>query len=125
MAVCISNRPQARDLIARGARLAEGLGGELYVLHVQSHKDDTPECKRTLEASLKFAENLGAHIVHLTGKHIASAAATYITEQRITQVIFGRSALRGLRKYLYFFAIQRFISEAPQVDLHIVTQEDR
>jgi len=125
VAVCISNRPQARDLIARGARLAEGLGGELYVLHVQSHKDDTPECKRTLEASLKFAENLGAHIVHLTGKRIASAAATYITEQRITQVIFGRSALRGLRKYLYFFAIQRFISEAPQVDLHIVTQEDR
>jgi two-component system, OmpR family, sensor histidine kinase KdpD len=125
VAVCISNRPQARDLIARGARLAEGLNGELYVLHVQSHKDESPESRRTLEASLKFAENLGAHVVQLTGKRIASATAAYITEQRITQALFGRSALHGLKKYLYFFAIQRFMSEAPHVDLHIVTQEDR
>ncbi len=42
VAVCISNRPQARDLIARGARLAEGLDGELYVLHVQNSKGRVP-----------------------------------------------------------------------------------
>ncbi len=30
VAVCISASSQARDLIARGARLAEGLGGEFY-----------------------------------------------------------------------------------------------
>ena len=125
VAVCISASSQARDLIARGARLAEGLGGELYVLHVQTRKDESADCKRTLEASLKFAENLGAHVVQLTGKRIASATAAYITEQRITQALFGRSALHGLKKYLYFFAIQRFMSEAPHVDLHIVTQEDR
>ncbi|MFP5266134.1 MAG: histidine kinase [Acidobacteriota bacterium] len=124
VAVCISSRPQARDLIARGARLAEGLGGELYVLHVQSEKDESADCKRNLEASIKFAENLGAHIIHLApGKHIASATAAFITEHRITQAMFGRSALHGLRKYLYFLAIQRFLSEAPHVDLHIINQE--
>ena len=32
--VCISSNAQARDLIARGARLAEALNAELYVLHV-------------------------------------------------------------------------------------------
>ena len=32
--VCISANTQARDLIARGARLAEALGAEFYVLHV-------------------------------------------------------------------------------------------
>jgi two-component system sensor histidine kinase KdpD len=35
----------------------------------------------------------------------------------------GRSALHGMRKYLYYLAIQKFMSEAPHVDLHIVTQE--
>ena len=125
VAVCISARPQARDLIARGARLAEGLDGELYVLHVQNPQDDTPDNKRTLEASLQFAANLGAQVVHLTGKNVSSATAAYVTEHRITQAIFGRSALHGLRKYLYFLAIQRFMSQAPHVDLHIITQEIR
>jgi two-component system, OmpR family, sensor histidine kinase KdpD len=123
VAVCISASAQARDLIARGARLAEGLGGELYVVHVQSPKDDSPERKRTLEASLQFASNLGAQVVHLTGKNIPSTTAAYVREHRITQAMFGRSALHGLRKYLYFLSIQRFMSEAPHVDLHIITQE--
>jgi two-component system sensor histidine kinase KdpD len=125
VAVCISASTQARDLIARGARLAEGLGGELYVVHVESNKDLSPERKRILDASLQFAQNLGAHIVQLTGKNIPSSTAAFVTEHRITQAIFGRSALHGLRKYLYYMAIQRFMSEAPHVDLHIITQDVR
>jgi two-component system sensor histidine kinase KdpD len=125
VAVCISASSQARDLIARGARLAEGLDGELFVVHVQSEKDEDPERRRTLEASLQFATNLGAKIVHLSGKNIPSTTAAFVKESRITQAIFGRSALHGLRKYLYYLAIQRFMSEAPHVDLHIVTQEGR
>jgi two-component system sensor histidine kinase KdpD len=123
VAVCISSNAQARDLIARGARLAEALSAELYVLHVGSERDQIPERKRTLESSLQFARNLGATIVNLTGSDTARVTAAYIREQRITQAIVGRSALHGLRKYLYYLAIQKFMSEAPHVDLHIVTQE--
>jgi two-component system, OmpR family, sensor histidine kinase KdpD len=123
IAVCISSNAQARDLIARGARLSEALGAELYVLHVSSERDQEPERKRTLEASLQFAKNLGASIATLTGTDTARVTATYVREQRITQAIVGRSALNGLRKYLYYLAIQKFMSEAPHVDLHIVTQE--
>jgi len=123
IAVCISSNAQARDLIARGAHLAEALSAELYVLHVASDRDAIPERKRTLESSLQFAKNLGAFIVPLTGADTARVTAAYIREQRITQAIVGRSALHGLRKYLYYLAIQKFMSEAPHVDLHIVTQE--
>ena len=125
IAVCISSNAQARDLIARGARLAEALSAELYVLHVASDRDAIPERKRTLESSLQFAKNLGAFIVPLTGTDTAAVTAAYIREHRITQAIVGRSALHGLRKYLYYLAIQKFMSEAPHVDLHIVTQETR
>lgn len=124
IAVCISSNAQARDLIARGARLSEALGGELYVLHVESERDRNPERKRTLDSSLQFATNLGATIVNLTGGDTARVTAAYIRDQRITQAIVGRSALRGMRKYLYYLAIQKFMSEAPHVDLHIVTQEN-
>ena len=125
IAVCISSNHQAKDLIARGARLADALNGELYVLHVTRERDQEPERKRTLEASLQFARNLGASIVPLTGSDTARVTATYIRESRITQAIVGRSALHGLKSYYYYFAIQKFMSEAPHVDLHIVAQESR
>ncbi len=125
IAVCISSNAQAKDLIARGARLAEALNGELYVLHVTREHDDEPERKKTLESSLQFARNLGAAIVPLAGSDTARVTATYIRESRITQAIVGRSALHGLKSYLYYLAIQKFMSEAPHVDLHIVAQESR
>jgi two-component system sensor histidine kinase KdpD len=123
VAVCISSGPQARDLIARGARLAEALEAELYVLHVAGERDNDVERKRTLESSLQFAKNLGASIVPLTGSDTAHATAAFVRDHRITQAFVGRSAVHGLRSYMYYLAIQKFMSEAPHVDLHIITHE--
>ena len=125
VAVCISASPQARDLIVRGARLAEGMDGALFVVHVADRRDEQAERRVMLENHIQFATNLGAKVVRLTGSSVAAATAAFVTQERITQVFFGRSALRGLRKYLYYLAIQKFMSEATHVDLHIVTQDTR
>ena len=124
VAVCVSASPAARDLIARGARLAHGVNAEFLVLHLASERDRAAEPARALADNLQFAENLGAQIVHLQGSSVASASAQYATDHRVTQVIFGRSALTGIKKYLYFREIQRFVAAAPHVDLHIITQEN-
>lgn len=123
VAVCISSSPQARDLIARGAKLAGALSAEFYVLHVSNGREEDAERKRTLESSVQFARNLGATVVPLNGSDTARVTAAFVRDNRITQAIVGRSAVRGLRSYMYYLAIQKFMSEAPHVDLHIVTQE--
>ena len=123
VAVCISASPAARDLIARGARLSQGMDAEFYVLHLDPERDQEPEAARTLDDNLHFARNLGANIVRLKGSSVANATAEFARENRITQVMFGRSALTGLKKYLYFLAIQQFASAAPHTDLHIITQK--
>ncbi|MEG9438286.1 histidine kinase [Edaphobacter sp. HDX4] len=125
IAVCISSNSQAHDLIARGARMAEALNAELYILHVFSDRDQEPDRKRMLDASLQFARNIGAAVIDLIGPDTARATATFIRENRISQAIVGRSATHGLKSYLYYLAIQKLMSEAPNVDLHIVTQETR
>ena len=123
VAVCISANPGSRELMARGARMAERLDAEFYVLYVNREQDKGTERQRSLQANLQFAANLGGKVVHLNGPSIAAATAEFASQHRISQVIFGRSALKGLKKYLYFLAIQRFMSAAPHCDLHIVTQE--
>jgi two-component system sensor histidine kinase KdpD len=123
VAVCISPSPNARQLIARGARLAEGLDAELFVLHVNRGETLTEERARSLAANIRFAENLGARVIELKNSSVARATSEFVSRERITQVIFGRSAVKGLKTYLYYFAIQRFMTGAPHADLHIVTQE--
>ncbi len=123
IAVCISSNVQARDLVARGARLAEALTGELYVVHVQEEQDAEKDRRLFLENSLQLAANLGAQVVILQGKDTARTTGRFMCERRVTQAIVGRSATHGFRSYLYYFALQRFMAESPHVDLHIVTQE--
>jgi two-component system sensor histidine kinase KdpD len=123
--VCISANPRARYLIARGARLAEAVEGELYVLHVEGDRELDEESRRALENNVQFAANLKAQVVRVTAKSVPLAAAQLVREKRITQVIFGRSQIKGLRKYFYYYAIQRFLSDVPTVDVHIVTQPEK
>jgi two-component system sensor histidine kinase KdpD len=122
VAVCISANPESRDLIARGARMAEAMCGELFVLHVEGDREEPEKRRRSLEANIQFAENVGAKVVRLKGKSVPEVTADYVAKNRITQAIFGRSAVKGLKKYLYYRALQQFMSDAPHVDLHIVTQ---
>lgn len=124
VAVCISANPESRDLIARGARMAERLAAEFYVLYVRREQDKSPERQRSLDVNMQFAANLNGRVVQLDGSSIPLATGEYAAQHRITQVIFGRSALKGLKKYLYFLAIQRFMSAASHCDVHIITQEE-
>lgn len=126
VAVCISSNPASQQLIARGARLAQALGAEFYVVHVERGDDArTEERNRALAANIRFAENLGARVVQIGGAIVATTVAKFVRDHKITQVIFGRSATSGWRKYLYLVAINRFLANAANVDVHIVNQEPR
>jgi two-component system sensor histidine kinase KdpD len=123
LAVCVSGNPSGQYLIARAARLARRMDAELYVLHVDRDFGQRQEDAKTLEANLRFGENLGAHITRLKGKSVADAIAEFVRSKHITQVMFGRALIRDWRKYLYLSAVHRFLRESPPVDVHIVTQE--
>lgn len=125
VAVCISSNRASQQLIARGARMAQGLDAEFYIIHIQTEEDAEPEQRRSLEANIRFAENLGARYFSLPDTDIATGVARFTREYKITQVIFGRSAVQGWRRLLYLNAIQRYLKNAPAVDVHIVTQEQR
>jgi len=123
IAVCVSSSPAAQYLIARTARMAQRNDAEFFVIYVDIGVDGNPEDRRSLRQNLQFAENLGAQVVRSKGKGVAEEVAKIVREKHITQVVFGRSAQSGWRRYLYLSAIHKFLRDAPPVDVHIVTQE--
>lgn len=123
IAVCISSNPAAQYLIARGGRMAHALDGDFYVAYVDVSGDESDENCRTLAENVRFAENMGATVVRLNRGSVADRVAEFVRANHITQIIFGRSAQEGWRKYMYLTVIQRFLRQAPAVDVHIVTQE--
>ena len=123
IAVCVSSSPAAQYLIARAARMAERIEAELMIIYVDIGADENPQDERSLAENLRFAENLGAKIVRTKGRSVAEEVAKLVREKHITQVVFGRSAQVGWRRYLYLSAIHKFLRVAPPVDVHIVTQE--
>jgi two-component system sensor histidine kinase KdpD len=124
IAVCFSSNPRAQYLIARAARMARRMDAELFAIYVDIGQDKSDQNQNSLNANIQFSESLGAKVVKLIGKSVSSAAAEFVREKHITQVIFGRTAVEGWHKYLYMTAIHRFLRDAPAVDVHIVTQEN-
>jgi two-component system sensor histidine kinase KdpD len=123
IAVCVSSNPAAQYLIARGARMAQAMNAELFVVYTDLGQDASEANQRTLNANIRFAENVGATVVRRKGKSVAASVAEFVNEKHITQVVFGRSATRGWKRYFYLSAIHQFLRDAPAVDVHIVTQE--
>jgi two-component system sensor histidine kinase KdpD len=123
IAVCISSNPAAQYLIARGGRMAHAIDADFFVVYVDIGSDSRDEDKRTLAENIRFAENLGATVVRLDGGSVAKRVAEFVREKHITQVVFGRSATKGIKKHFYLSAIHKFLRDAPPIDVHIVTQE--
>src|ERR1035441_5674045 len=123
IAVCFSSNPRAQYLIARAARMARRMDAELFAIYVDFGQDTSSQDQNSLNANIQFSESLGAKVVKLKGKDVSSTTAEFARQNHDTQVIFGRSAVEGWRKYLYMTAIHRFLRDAPAVDVHIVTQE--
>jgi two-component system, OmpR family, sensor histidine kinase KdpD len=122
IAVGISSNPVAQYLIARASRMAQAVNADLFVVYVDIGADDDPDRQRSLQANIRFAENLDAQVVKLKGKNVADAMVEFVREKHITQVIFGHSATSGWRRYLFLSAVHRFLRDAPAVDVHIVKQ---
>jgi two-component system sensor histidine kinase KdpD len=123
--VCINTNPAGQYLIARGSRMAQGMGGELYVFYMDPGKQLEPDEWKGLTANLRFAESLGAHVVQASGSKLIEGIREFVREHLITQVIFGRSVRAGWRWFPFLSSIHGLLRDSPTVDVHIVTQEPR
>ena len=103
--------------------MAQGIDADLYVVYIDRGQDGSEANQKTLHANIQFAQNVGATVVRLTASKVEETVAEFVRDKHITQVVFGRSATQGWKRFLYLSALHKFLRDAPGVDVHIVTQE--
>ena len=121
IAVCIKAHPSAQYVIARGFRMAQALDAELFVVYVETGEEGSATNLRALEESLRLAQNLGAQVLYVRGKHVTEELGRVVERKRITKVVFGHSTQSGWRKYLFLSPVHRFLRMCLAVDVHVIT----
>ena len=100
IAVCISSNPRAQYLLARAARMARRMDAELYAVHVDLERNGKNRTKKHWRPICSSRRAWGPPPCRLKATSVADAAARFVREKHVTQMIFGRSAGEGWRKML-------------------------
>jgi two-component system sensor histidine kinase KdpD len=124
IAVAVTARPEATRLIRRGARLAQRLDGEFYVVHVRSRRLSRDE-EKALDVQRLITESLNGEFVQLTAPVVPSALIQFVRERRITQIVMGSSLRSRWLEFLKGSVINRVLRATQGVDVYVIGQEQQ
>jgi two-component system sensor histidine kinase KdpD len=91
----------APDLVRRAFRSAEGLHAPLIGVWVEPSgwSGATPEERATLEANIRFAEDVGAEVVRLKSPDPAGAILQLVRDRNVESVYVRRGRSRSWRRW--------------------------
>lgn len=122
--VCISPRSGTDRLLRVGARIAGRLATDWYAVRVAPPGHDfLPEDAQSggrMEEYERLARELGARVVVLKDKHIASALIEYAKRENISHVVFGQSVRTRMDILLRGSVLNRFLAECRDVTVQVV-----
>lgn len=122
--VCMASRGNAKKLLRVGSRIAGKLASDWFAVYVETPEEDAghikPEIHATLQENIHFADELGAKIIKLKGKHVADELVKFARENAITHVIFGQSARTRWQIFWKGSIINRFLSEVKDATVQVV-----
>lgn len=123
MLVCISSSPSSARCIRWTARTAEAFHAPWVAVYVE-YKDFerlTEEEKKSFQANVELAEQLGAEITTLSGQDIATTVAEYAKFSGITNIVIGKSRRRKTFKSLFEIDLEdKLISLLNNTEIHII-----
>jgi two-component system, OmpR family, sensor histidine kinase KdpD len=125
--VCVGPKPSDERLVRRAWRLADRLHSDLIAVFVETAAwaSASPESKRSLEANLRLAEDLGATIVRVDGRDVGAELARVAHEQNVGHVFIGQTHRGRMWQILHGSAVARLLQLAPDLDVTVVAERPR
>jgi two-component system, OmpR family, sensor histidine kinase KdpD len=126
--VCMASRGSAKKLLRVGSRIAGRLANDWYAVYVETPSEEPgrirPPDYAALQENIRFAEELGAKVVKLSGRRVADELIKFARSKGITHVIFGQSARSRWDILMHGSVINRFLNEVRDATVQVVPLED-
>lgn len=120
--VCISTYPSSLQLLRRGARIANYMHGQLFVLFV-----DDPDRFLTKQESLhiatceKLCREFSGEFLRVRDSNVVRSIVQIAKQYRITQIVMGESQKSRWQIFLKGSFTQQLLQLLKNVDIHIIS----
>ncbi len=119
---CIDAAPDAERVVRRAWRIANRLNADLLAVFVETPgwANASPEDRRAVEEHLRYAEDLGAEVIRVSGSRVADELAKLARDKNAGTIVVGRPTSRGVVARLRGSTVSRLIEKAPDAEVHVV-----
>ncbi|MCM3902011.1 MAG: sensor histidine kinase KdpD [Pyrinomonadaceae bacterium] len=122
--VGMASRGSAKKLLRIGSRIAGRLASDWYAVYVETPNEEPGRIKppdyAALQENIRFAEELGAKVVKLSGRRVADELIKFARTKGITHVIFGQTARSRWDILMHGSVINRFLNEVRDATVQVV-----
>ncbi|MCU0532889.1 MAG: sensor histidine kinase KdpD [Hydrococcus sp. Prado102] len=119
--VCISTYPNSIQLLRRGARIANYMNADLYVLFVENPEKFLTKAESLhIETCTRLCEEFGGEFMRVKSSNIFSTIVEVAKSQRITQIVIGETHRSRLALFFKGAIAQRLVRSLPDVDIHLI-----
>ncbi len=119
--VAIPSGEMAARLIRQGSRIAGRMNAKWIVAFVE--KPDaklTEEQKQELHESFTLARSLGATVVQLSGREVASTLLDFARDEGITQIVMGATRRALWRRLVSRSTVGELLKQAGEIGVYVV-----
>jgi two-component system, OmpR family, sensor histidine kinase KdpD len=123
--VCISPSPHSSTLLRVGRRMAAGLHADWFAVTVQTPATLrlSAEDRARTSGHLRFAEELGAETVTLTGEQAAESIIKFAREHNITKILVGKPRIFRFRDRFGKSFVDQLILGSGDIDVYVTAGE--
>ena len=123
--VAIGINPSSDRLLRRAVKLAEGLGGELFAVHIHAPGQHSNVSEANVSWHLEQARQLGAHVHVVEAKDVAAALVEQARNHQVTHLVIGQSDISRWQEALRGSIVNKILRFRSGIDLYIVTDPGR
>lgn len=123
--VCINLRPNAQQIIRRGARIAKRFAARFLVAHVSVAKTVLPEQRSELDKLRRLVEELGGTCIECQAADPAEAIVDLARRESVTKLVLGQSRRSAWEEAIKGSVIERVLRRTRNLDTLIVGNFER
>jgi two-component system sensor histidine kinase KdpD len=119
--VCVSTYPNSIQLLRRGARLANYMNADLYVLFVDDPNRFLSKAESWhVETCERLCQEFNGEFLRIKSSDVFGTIVEVAKTQRITQIVVGETGRSRWELLFKGSLVQRLRRSLPEVDIHII-----